>query len=94
VLPIHLREQALAYRCAAEHGISPSRGKDQRTKGDGMNTGISLGRTNCMISAKWQRLEASVHRRRMPSQFSAFYLGFELTLSCIQFLAQLDAICG
>jgi hypothetical protein len=40
VLPIHPREQALAYRCAAEPGISPSRGKEQRTKGDGMNTGF------------------------------------------------------
>jgi len=39
VLPIRARERALAFRCAAEPGISPMRGRDQRTKGGGMNIG-------------------------------------------------------
>jgi len=41
VLHVRERERALAVRCAAEPGISPARGKDQRTDGGGMNTGIS-----------------------------------------------------
>jgi len=37
--PIRQREQAIAVSCAAEPGISPMRGKDQRTDGGGMSTG-------------------------------------------------------
>jgi hypothetical protein len=39
VLAVHVRERVLAFSRAAEPGISPARGKDQRGEGGGMNTG-------------------------------------------------------
>jgi hypothetical protein len=39
VFAVHVRERVLAFSRAAEPGISPARGKDQRGEGGGMNTG-------------------------------------------------------
>jgi hypothetical protein len=39
VLAVHQRERSIAFIRAAEPGITPARGKDQRGEGGGMNTG-------------------------------------------------------
>ena len=39
VVHVRQRKRAIAVSCVAEPGISPARGKDQRTDGGGMNTG-------------------------------------------------------
>ena len=42
VVPVRLRKQALAISYAAEPGISPAQGREKRTEGGGMNTGIKI----------------------------------------------------
>ncbi len=39
VLHVQLWERVFAFRRAAEPGISPARGTDQRAEGGGLNTG-------------------------------------------------------
>jgi DNA-binding CsgD family transcriptional regulator len=50
VLPVRLRERALVVSSAAEPGISPARGKAQRTDGGGMNTGVLTDRETAVLA--------------------------------------------
>ena len=63
VVHVRVRERAFAVSCAAEPGISPMRGTDQRADGGGMNTGAALI-LGCLLEhaverrapfAKWYR---------------------------------------
>jgi len=73
VLHVRQRERAVAVSCAAEPGISPAPGKDQRADGGGMKTGSAI--TCSLITSRPAAAAAHAIPDLLATIFSAYCSG-------------------